>query len=171
METAVVSLICIALIVFGGMTMAQGFLTSADTSVTGLGQTTQRNEEMLRTDLSVVSASSNKEGDLRVTLNNSGQTKLANFSNWDVIVQYHADDGYYVAWLPYTEGMPGENQWTVSGIYLDGGPEAFEPGIFNPSETLVIDGRLSPPASDNTSLMAVVSTPNGVTASISFGRS
>ena len=36
MENAIVSLVCIALIVFGGMTMSQGFLTSVDNSSMGL---------------------------------------------------------------------------------------------------------------------------------------
>ena len=44
METAVVSLICIALVVFGGMTMSQGFLTTADSTALGVEEISVRDE-------------------------------------------------------------------------------------------------------------------------------
>ena len=93
METAVVSLICIALIMFGGMTMAQGFLTSVDASTVGLEEIGQRDETIMRTELSAVSASQPSASILEVTLENAGQTKLADFDKWDVIVQYYDDTG------------------------------------------------------------------------------
>ena len=55
METALVSLICIALVIFGGMTMSRGFITSVDSSTMGLEEVGQRNETILRTELSPVS--------------------------------------------------------------------------------------------------------------------
>ena len=172
METAIVSLICIGLIVFGGMTMSQGFLTSVDTTTAGMEQASSQNEQIMRTELSVVTASSDDVGNLNVTLLNSGQTKLSSFSKWDVIVQYDGNDGgYYAEWLPYTTGSPGADEWTVGGIYVDGDPEAFEPDILNPGETLEIVAQLDPPAEGGTLLMVTVATPNGITASISFARS
>ena len=171
METAIVSLICIGLIVFGGMTMSQGFLTSVDTTTTGLEQASSQNEQLMRTELSVVTTSSDSYGNLNVTLLNGGQTKLSSFSKWDVIVQYDGDDGgYYAKWLPYTSGAPGAGEWTVAGIYMDGDPEVFEPDILNPGETLEIVATIDPPAERDTVLMVTISTPNGITASISFVR-
>jgi hypothetical protein len=171
METAIVSLICIGLIVFGGMTMSQGFLTSVDTTTAGLEQASSQNEQIMRTELSMVAASSDNVGALNVTLLNGGQTKLSSFSNWDVIVQYDGDDGgYYAKWLPYTSGAPGADEWTVGGIYVDGNPEAFEPDILNPGETLEIVATIDPPAEIDTALMVTISTPNGITASVSFVR-
>ena len=38
METVLISIICIALVVFGGMTMSQGFMTSVDASTAGLSE-------------------------------------------------------------------------------------------------------------------------------------
>ena len=173
METAIVSLICIALVVFGGMTMSQGFLSSVDSTTAGMEATGQRNEEIMRTELSMVEASSDKDGNLIVVLSNSGQTKLADFNKWDVIVQYTADDGYYVKWLPYTSGTPAENEWAVEGIYIDeseGTGEVFEPNILNPGEEVRIEGLLRPEAAKDTFLQVVVSTPNGITVSTSFER-
>ena len=111
METAIVSLICIALVVFGGMTMSRGFLTSVDSSAVGLEEVTNRGEDIMRTELSTVNTGMLTASRLQVRLENSGQTKLAGFDKWDVIVHYYDTGGtYYVKWLPYIEGTLGDNQ-------------------------------------------------------------
>jgi len=169
METAIVSLICIALVVFGGMTMSQGFLTSVDSTTVGMEEVSNRGEDIMRTELSTVNASMLTASRLQVSLENGGQTKLASFAKWDVIVHYYDAGGtYYVKWLPYTEGTLGDNQWKKAGIYLDGQAEAFELGIVNPGEEIVIEAQLNPSVGDDTTNLAVISTPNGVPASISF---
>ena len=169
METTIVSLICIALVVFGGMTMSQGFLTSVDTSTTGLEGIGQRYEPVMRTELSSVSASLPAANTLEVTLENNGQTKLADFDKWDVIVQYYDGTGtYYTKWLPYTEGTLGDNEWEVAWIQLDGEAETFEPNILNPQEQIKIRAQLNPSVGPGTTNMVVVATPSGITASTYF---
>ena len=169
METAIVSLICIALIVFGGMTMSQGFLSSVDSTTAGLEEISNRGEEIMRTRLSTVNATLQSPSLLEVRLQNDGQTKLADFDKWDVIVQYYTAGGtYYVKWLPYNEGTLGDNEWQKTGIYLDGQAETFEPGILNPGEEVRIEAKLNPPVGAGTTNLVVVSTPNGIPASIAF---
>jgi len=169
METAIVSLICIALVVFGGMTMSQGFLSSVDASTVGLEEISQRNEEIMRTELTTVTASQPAADTLEVTLENSGQTKLADFDKWDVIVHYYDDGGsYYVKWLPYTDGTLGDNEWKVQWVHLEGDPEVFEPDVLNPGEEIKIKAQFNPPVGADTTNLVVVSTPNGIPASISF---
>ena len=170
METVVVSLICIALVVFGGMTMSRGFLTSVDSSTVGLEQMSTQNEQIMRTELSTVSSSMNAGRDtLYVSLQNNGQTKLADFDKWDVIVQYYAGDGtYYTKWLPYNSGTLGDNEWQVQWIHLDGVDEVFELNILNPGEEIQIEAKLDPAIGAGTTNLVVVSTPNGVPASIAF---
>ncbi len=171
METAIVSLMCIVLIVFGGMTMSQGFLTSSDTTALSMEEISVRDGEIMRTELSTVNATLHSSSMLEVRLQNNGQTKLASFSKWDVIVQYYRASGkYYVEWLPYTEGILGNNEWQKAGIYLNGEPEAFEPDILNPGEEIRIMAKLSPPVGPDTTNSVVVSTPNGISASASFVR-
>ncbi len=174
METAIVSLICIALIVFGGMTMSQGFITSVDSTAMALDKMGQRDEKILRTELSPTYAVTQTGGTiLNVRLTDSGQTKLADFSKWDVIVQYYDDSlglVYHVTWLPYTAGALGDNQWRNFGIQLNGQPEVFEPGILNPAEDITVQIRLSPAVGHNTTNLVVISTPNGIPASIVFYR-
>ena len=171
METAVVSLICIALIVFGGMTMSQGFLTSVDASTMGLEEIGQRDETIMRTELSPVSTSQPAANTLEVILDNSGQTKLADFDKWDVIVQYYDDTGtYHIQWLPYTEETLGDNEWEVAWIQLNGAAEVFEPNVLNPKEEITIRAQLNPSVGAGTTNMLVVSTPGGITASTYFSR-
>ena len=173
METAVISIICIALIVVGGMTMSQGFLSSVDTTTTGLEDVSVRDEGIMRTNLSTLSASYLPSNKLEVILKNNGQTKLADFEKWDVIVHYY-DNGstYYVKWLPFTENTTlGDDQWRKRGIYLNAEnmtAEVFEPGILNPGEEMVIEAKVNPVVGLATSNMVVTSTPTGVPASINF---
>ena len=86
METAIVSLICIALIVFGGMTLSQGFLTSVDSTTGGLEELSERDEAIMRTELATDNTAMPSDSLLQVTLENKGQTKLASFSKWDIII-------------------------------------------------------------------------------------
>ena len=169
METAVFSILCIALIVFGGMTMSQGFLTSVDASTTGLEEVGQRDESIMRTELSAISTSLPSADTLEVTLENSGQIKLADFDKWDVIVQYYDGTGtYHITWLPYTEGTLGDNEWELVWIRLNGAAEIFEPNVLNPGEQIRIRAQLNPSVGAATTNMVVVTTPNGIPVSTYF---
>ena len=169
MATAVVSIICIALIVLGGMTMSQGILSSADTTALSVEEISTREGEIMRTELTGVSASLPAANTLEVILENSGQTKLASFSKWDFIVHYQDGDGTnYTKWLPYADGASGDNEWQKAGIFLNGQPELFEPEIVNPEEELVILAKLNPLPGDGTIGDIIISTPNGIGESLSF---
>jgi hypothetical protein len=169
METAIVSIICIALIAFGGMTMSRGFMTSVDTSTTGLEAIGQRNETIMRTELIPLSTSLPSGNTLDIILENSGQTRLADFDKWDIIVQYYDDTGtYHIAWLPYTEDTLGDNEWQVAWIRIDGVDEVYEPNVLNPKEQIKIRAQLNPAPGVGTTDLAVVVTPSGITASTYF---
>lgn len=169
METAIFSIICIALVVFGGMTMSQGFMTSVDASTMGLEEIGQRDETIMRTELTPLSAEQPSANTVEVTLENSGQTKLADFEKWDIIVQYYDGTGtYHVEWLPYTELTLDNNEWEVAWIHLDGGAEVFEPNVLNPQEQIMIRAQLYPSVGAGTTNMFIVATPSGVTASTYF---
>jgi len=169
METAIVSIICVALIAFGGMTMSRGFMTSVDKSTTGMDTAGQRNETIMRTELTPTSTSFPSGNTLDIILENSGQTRLSDYDKWDVIVQYYDALGtYHVAWLPYTENTLGDNEWEVVWIRLNGEAEVFEPNILNPKEEIKIRAQLNPAPGPGTTNLAVVATPNGITASTYF---
>jgi hypothetical protein len=169
METAIVSIICIALIAFGGMTMSRGFMTSVDTSTTGLDTIGQRNETIMRTEIIPLDASVPSGNTLEITLENSGQTRLADFDKWDIIVQYYDGTGaYHIIWLPYTQDTLGDNEWEIAWIRYNGAPEIFEPNVLNPKEQMLVRAQLNPAVGAGTTNMAVVATPNGITASTYF---
>ncbi|MFA5316017.1 MAG: hypothetical protein WC369_01175 [Dehalococcoidales bacterium] len=169
MPTVVIAIVCITLIVVGGMTMSQGFISSVDSNASIFSQASDRDGEIMRTELSIIGASQPTAGYLEVDLRNSGQVKQASFSSWDVIIHYDDDsDNNYVKWLPYTNGVPGDNEWTVRGIYLDADSstaEVYEPGILNPGEEMVISTKLGPPQNKWTTKYLAVSTGNGVSVS------
>lgn len=165
METAIVSLICIALMILGGMTMANNLLSTADTTTAGLEEMNETTGEIMRTDISILSASMSDANTLEVSLSNSGQTKIADFDRWDVIAQYYDDSSdYQVVWFDFEQ-----NEWTVEGIYLDDEvtEEVFEPGILNPGEVMKIEAQLESIEPDSNNLV-IVSTPNGVSTSSDF---
>ncbi len=173
METAFVSVICVALMVIGGMTMARGFLSSVDNTSANMQVVSQRNEDMMRTNISVQEVNQISADTVQVHISNKGQTKLSDFPKWDVIV-HHMDttDHYYVTWMPYKTSSPGANEWTVSGIYTSSGqPEVFDPGILNPDEEMVIETKISPNIKTGSENLVVVTTPNGVTVTKSFNGS
>ena len=105
MAAIVVSIICVAMIIVGGMTLSQGILTSADTAAASAHEISLREGEMTRTDLEVVRANYLSWADLlRVTVKNTGQTKLYDFDKWDFIIRYIDASGTdHAEWLPYTE--------------------------------------------------------------------
>ncbi len=169
METAIISIICVALLVFGGMTMSQGFLTSVDASTTGLQEIGQRDDTIMRTELTPVSTSVPSANTMEIILENTGQTKLADYTKWDVIVQYYDGTGsYYVEWLPNAGASIDDNEWEVAWIRLKGGAEVFEPDVLNPGEQIMLRAQLNPAVGAGTTNMVVVSTPSGITASTYF---
>ena len=108
---------------------------------------------------------------LDVYLTNTGQTKIADLDKWDVIVHYYdAPGNHYVNWLPYNPGVLGNNEWQKTAIYLNGQPEAFEPDILNPGESIKIAAKLSPPVGPGTTNEVIISTPNGIPATAYFTR-
>jgi hypothetical protein len=170
MAAAVVTIVCIAMIVVGGMTLSQGILTSADSAAISVDSISIREGEIMRTHLDTIRAAELSWGNyLRVTVKNTGQTRMASFDKWDVILNYlTADNGTRSSWLPNTATLPGDNQWQKARIDLEGPVEFFEPGILNPSEEMVILARVNPLPGAATQGVISLTTPNGVQSSLSF---
>jgi len=171
METAIVSIICIALIAFGRMTMSRGFISSFDSGATGIEAAGQRNETIMRTEIIPLNANLPRNDTLEITVENSGQTRLADYDKWDIIIQYYDSTGeYHVSWLPFTEETPDDNEWEIAWLRINNADEIFEPGVLNPGEQMLIRAKLNPPVGDNTTNMAVIATPSGITGSTYFSK-
>lgn len=175
METAIVAIVCIALVMFGALTMLQASLSSADLVNEAWRERDQTIMEIARTDISALRTNVTEAGAIvEITLRNEGESRLKDFERWDVIVQYRdTATTLLIKRLLYVEGEPGDNQWTVAGIYLDaaaGNPEIFERRIFNPDEEMIIRMRLNPAVGGNTTSLATIATLNGVSTSATFTR-
>jgi archaellum component FlaF (FlaF/FlaG flagellin family) len=165
MENIFVALVCISMLVTGTITIAATSFQSLDTLVYAWKDGESSVREMRNTTITSVSSSTSGDGaQVELTIRNDGHTALANFSKWDVIIVYQ---GGGVQWIPYTTATPG---WTVGGIYLNGKTEIYGPNIFNPMETMKLIVKLSPPVAVGDTNLATITTPNGVSAQITFGR-
>jgi hypothetical protein len=165
METVIPAAIIIGLLLLAMLTMTEQALFAQEIAAESWLEMQERQGEWNRTSLSVVEAISDGNF-VTVTLENDGDTKLADFDQWDVILEYKGSDGtYYKGWYPYIEPPLGwwENDWTEN-IHDD----AFDPGIFNPGEEMTIRISVTPTIKTGTTNKAIIATPNGVTASTVF---
>ena len=181
MESALSSLIIFAVGLYAAVTISFTYLETQD-SLWTVEQS--RQEEILqreRTRIDLVHAETQSDGSIiRVVVRNSGQMKLSDYERWDVVVEYYAageneedPNVYAVEWLPYAASGLTELHWTISGIYLDAAtltPEAFEPGIFNPDEEMVIQAQMAPSVAMTSTNRMTISSINGINDSIHIIR-
>ena len=91
---------------------------------------------------------------IEITIANEGNVTLGRFSDWDVIFEILETSCLGIAYLTYTENtIPGKNEWSVKGIYLDAStltPETLDPGLFNPGEEMIVLANPSPSVAHKT---------------------
>lgn len=175
MESAVATLIIVTVLLFGALTMAHTFLSMQDELLQSWRAMEERVGERAATGLAVVRGEVVGMGEaVEVTLRNDGRVRLADYARWDVIVQHDAPAAQHLAWYPHADAAaPGEACWTVVGLYRDaalGAAEVFEPGILNPGEEIVIRISISPAVAAGSTAVAVVATPNGVSAATAIAH-
>ena len=173
MGTAVVSLLSVALLLTLVAIFAQSSFRSVSILTDSWQQTEDRYTARLNTQISVVAVKTDAPPLVDITVRNSGQVPIREFEAWDLIVQYYeTDNTYHQLWLPYTSTEPpGNNQWTVEGIYLDASastPEVFQPNILDPAEEVIIRFKLAPAADVTANHQVIIGTPNGVSVSAPF---
>ncbi len=176
MGTAIVSLLSIGIMLTGTLMLSRGSLTSFEEVSGALQQMELRIGETARTSLTAVSATTTATStQVRLVLRNDGQVALRDFAHWDVLVQYFNGAGnLFIKRLTHSSApVPGNDQWIVDGIFLDeqaATPEAFEPGILNPDEEMVVLAKVNPSFGAGTNNLATVSTPTGVAISVNFSN-
>lgn len=176
MESVLAAIVSVALILFATLTVTQGALSTADLFSENWKAMEERSGEIARTEITITDVATASGQYVDSTVENAGSVSLGSFSTrWDVIVQYYDGNNgnYYIIWAPYTSSNPpGDNQWTVEGIYLAGTstPEVYEPGILNPGEEVVIRFKANPVVGLSTTNRITVAASNGVTTSAIFTR-
>ena len=165
MENAITGLIVITVLLLAILTLSYSFLSSQDTILESWREMEERLGERARTDISALEARTYDPGStVEIILRNEGNTKLADFDQWDVILQYQSGDAQ---WYPNGSGA---NTWGW-GIYLDYSEstgEIFDKDILNPGEEMVIQIWVSPSVGQPTTNTAIIATPNGISASTFF---
>ena len=176
METAVPALILVTLLLVAVLTVAQTYLSSQDALFVAWQEMDERLTKRYKTDLALIQADTLNGGSVvEITVKNEGETKLADYDEWDVVLNYYTEwitKPYRIEYFPYSAGI-GDDQWTVTGIYSDASesmPEVYEPGILNPGEEMVVWVRVNPSVGTGTTNLATVATLNGITASTVFTR-
>jgi len=166
METALITLICVAIIIVGTVTTMMTSVQSAASLSESLKEMEGQAADIRRTEIDAIDNVDVGDHDIDITVINDGHTDLAQFPKWDVIARYENSGSDYSTFLEYTTDVdPGDNQWTVVGIYMpDDTPEVMDPNILNPGEKVVLRIGLNPLMDSTTYGRMTISTPNGVTS-------
>lgn len=178
MANVVTALFSIALIIAGTLALTGSSLSSASDVSQAWDGMLDRIGERSRTELALITADIQGGGDdVDISLRNKGQTALAGFSSWDVILEYfeNADNqDPKVLWLPYeASSPPSSGKWAVTGIYMNASTteaEVYEPNVLNPGEEMIIRLRITPAIPGNTDNLVTLSETNGVTMAAPFSR-
>jgi len=171
MDTVLIALLVLMMLLHGVMTVARGWMLGQEMTAEAWADMTTRTSARASTGLRV--ADVQVLGSLgTLTVQNSGESKLADFDRWDVILHcYTASGQYRISRLTFAVGAPPGEGWAVEGLYLDaseGIAEVYEPGVLNPGEEVVILAYLAAPLEEGATHMVVVGTSNGATSTRQF---
>lgn len=115
MENFAITLVCIALLIIGAVSVSMSALNAVNSVSDAL-----RMEESLARDISSTSIlcrnGSAAPGGATATVyvRNDGKTSLGSYAAWDVIVRYQNGS---TVWIPYSTATPG---WQTSGFFFRG---------------------------------------------------
>lgn len=161
MENALVSAFCVAIILIAVLTLIMVSINAATTVSESLKDMEEQSASIRLTDIVAALSGNYTGGEIYLMVNNEGQTRLAEFARWDVVAQYQDGTAKYIDYT--TDNPPGNNRWTVEGVYLsDGNPEVIDPNILNPKEKMKVVVDLEPEIVNVGRI--TLSTPNGVTS-------
>jgi hypothetical protein len=97
---------------------------------------------------------------------------MSEFEDWVVTVRYDQDGGSDETYLvpSYTDAL-SDNTWTAQEFWLDydsSEAELIEPGILNMHEEMEVRIQVNPVLESGTDVVVTLTSPNGVTESITF---
>ncbi len=173
METVFAAFIVIVILLTGALTLGESMISAQEEIAASWQAMESRWDERTRTALEFVSGETFHSGDsLRVTFQNIGTTPLADFDQWDAIVQYEdVFNRRRIEWYAFTNDVPQFSDWALEALQLSSGaPEAHGIGILNSGEQAVVVLLLPAPAADTVPIQVTFSTPNGVITGGQFTR-
>jgi len=167
MQVILASLIIFTLVIVVSTPLLGLYFEGQHETIDNWAEVSRRFERRAKTALEVVSAEG-QQNDVQLVLRNTGSTRQADLESWDLILSYYGPTGGYIlCWVPPEVAAPGGLWWRIHGLYRDaqqGLVEAFDHGILDPQEELVIDVRLAQPMMPGTLASVTASTTEGVQA-------
>ncbi len=159
--TIVAALVSVAAILLASYTFIIGGFFMTDVLTHSTKEMMDNKNAQLKTEIEIGNITANGQN-INVTLNNTGHEKIREFSKMDVILHYYTGSPgtLKIIWMPYTDGIPENNEWTKTGI----SPDNINPGIFNPDEKMSIWIKVSDPVNSGNNWLQIT-TPNGVSTS------
>ena len=112
----------------------------------------------------IIQSATGSGANLTVVARNDGSAPVSDFAHMDFIVDYIGGGAQVIVRLTYTEGALGNNQWKRTSIT----PDLFQPGTWNPGETVTLDAQLDSAQDAATTGTVAVGTPNGVASTANF---
>lgn len=178
MESVLAAFFVMFIMIFGVLTFTDEFVSSQTAIQEAWQDMETRRDDQADTQLVILDAHTTDSGSVvLLNLQNSGAVKVADFRRWDVFIQYMDDAvpvGYHIDHLTYSPNDPTIEGWSINGIFLDIAKdqlEAYNPGILDPGETLVMHLRLAPAIGPGQAALVNISMTNGVSAAYTFVRS
>jgi len=109
---------------------------------------------------------------INLIVTNDGRSNLTDFQDWVVTIRYDQDGGSDETFLvpTYTDSL-ADNKWTAFQFWLDYGAsqaELIEPGILNPHEEMEVRIQVYTVLQAGTDVVITLTSPQGVTESITF---
>jgi len=162
MDTVLVSLFSVVMLVVSIVVMVTTSITSVNV-VSDSFQAIEKQAVSIQLTSIDLAYDSFGSGVMVMDVYNRGQSDLAAYSDWNVLVELA--NGQTIS-LTYAASQPlAGNQWTVGSIYMSMGvPEVFDIGILNPGEMMTVVLNVSPPLQPSQAVRVTVATPNGITA-------
>lgn len=161
----IAAMISVATILLASYVCSKGGFYMADVLSDSVIEMQENKNEMLKTEIEVTDAFTIDTENILVYLQNTGSTKIGDFTYMDVIVTYQNESGdMKTVWIPYQEDeIPSNNRWTKMEIV----PDLINPGVFDPGEEMKLLVRLdsSDPIGNSSENWLLVAAPNGIKAS------
>lgn len=171
MDTVLVALLVMMVILYGVLTLTSGWLSSQRLATDAWADRDARAVERSAAGLRITEATA-WQGQVTLTVENSGGARLADYAGWDLILHCYTSTGQYrIERIGHASAASNGEEWDVRGIYVDAArsrSEAYDLGILNPGEALVIDVTLQTPLDPDAVHLAVLNAANGVGSSHQF---
>jgi archaellum component FlaG (FlaF/FlaG flagellin family) len=115
MENFAITLVCIALLLIGAVSISMSSLNAMNAVSDALRDGEELARDAANTSILCENSSATDRGEtVTMYVQNTGNTSLHDFAAWDLIIRLQ-DGG--TAWIPYSAATPG---WQTGGFFFPG---------------------------------------------------